>query len=231
MIITHRNVKSIKLDEGALTTAIASILEDNTVSDSERRLAMLTCYGDALSNAKSEIRRRFDLGQDGVRTARATCRVMDQLIRVMWVSAANVYPVANPTAGERMAVVAVGGYGRGRLAPSSDIDLMFLIPYKLAPHSEQLIEHLLYLLWDLGLKVGQATRSLEECVRLSLQDITVRTAVLEARFVAGDRDLFSALTRRFRSKVVKGTETDFVEAKLAERDRRHSRLGGSRYVL
>ena len=231
MTEVRRNARTDKLDDGALLTAVTSILDDRGVGDSGRRSAMLECYGEALKHARSEIRRRFDVDQDGVRTARATCRVMDQLIRVMWEAATRIYPVANPTSGERIAVVAVGGYGRGRLAPASDIDLMFLIPYKLAPHSEQLIEHLLYMLWDLGLKVGHATRSLEDCVRLSLLDINVQTAVLEARFVYGDRGLFSTLTRRFRSKVVKGTESDFVEAKLAERDRRHRRLGGSRYVL
>jgi len=222
---------TVKLDEGALFTAVTAILEDRAAGDGERHSAMRECYGEALKHARNEVRWHFDIDQDGARAAREICCIMDQLICVMWKSATYIYPVANPTLGERITVVAVGGYGRGRLAPASDIDLMFLVPYKVPPHSEQLIEHLLYMLWDLGLRVGHATRSLEGCVRLALSDITVRTAVLEARFVCGDRGLFSTLTRRFRSKVVKGTELDFVEAKLAERDRRHKRLGGSRYVL
>ncbi len=229
--MARRKKTNSVLDQAALATAITAILEDRDMAESERRAAMLARYDEAFGRAAGEVRRRFEVDQDGIRAARSTCRLVDHLLRVMWDVAANLYPVANPTAGERIAVVAVGGYGRGRLAPSSDIDLMFLIPYKLTPHSEQLIEHLLYMLWDLGLKVGHATRSLDDCVRLSLQEITIRTAVLEARFVSGDRRLFSTLQRRFRAKVVAGTESDFVEAKLAERDRRHERLGGSRYVL
>ena len=219
------------LDREALVAVMTPILEDRDMADGDRRAAMLAAYIAAFDGTANEIRRGFEASQDGIGTARATCRLVDHLLRVMWDAAAYLYPVANPTAGERIAVVAVGGYGRGRLAPSSDIDLMFLIPYKPTPHSEQAIEHLLYMLWDMGLKVGHATRSLDDCVRLSLQDITIRTAVLEARFVCGDRRLFSTLRRRFGAKVVAQTESDFVEAKLAERDRRHRRLGGSRYVL
>ena len=227
---SHRMTPSAFVQE-ALTGAVASILNDRNLADGERRAAMLKRYSAAFTSAARGIRSRFEADQDGVKTARATCRLVDHMLRAMWDAAAHLYPAANPTAGERLAVVAVGGYGRGRLAPSSDIDLMFLIPYKLPPHSEQLIEHLLYMLWDMGLKVGHATRSLDDCVRLSLQDITIRTAVLESRFVCGDRRLFSTLQRRFRAEVVAQTESNFVEAKLAERDRRHGRLGGSRYVL
>ena len=229
--MARRSMTTNVLDREALVAVITSILEDRDMADGDRRADMLAAYIAAFDGAASEIRRRFEAKQDGTGTARATCRLVDQLLRVMWDAAAYLYPAANPTAGERIAVVAVGGYGRGRLAPSSDIDLMFLIPYKLTPHSEQAIEHLLYMLWDMGLKVGHATRSLDDCVRLSLQDITIRTAVLEARFVCGDRRLFSTLRRRFGAKVVAQTGSDFVEAKLTERDRRHRRLGGSRYVL
>ena len=91
---------------------------------------------------------------------------MDQLIRTLYdFTTQHVFPLANPSAGERLALVAVGGYGRGELAPCSDIDLLFLLPYKLTPHGEQVVEFMLYRLWDLGLKVGHATRSVDECIR------------------------------------------------------------------
>ncbi|MGB0631682.1 MAG: [protein-PII] uridylyltransferase, partial [Alphaproteobacteria bacterium] len=96
---------------------------------------------------------------------------------------------------------------------------------------EQVIEYILYLLWDLKLKVGQATRSIDECVRLARSDLTIRTAMLESRYLWGDRKLFNELRRRFYAEVADDTGPEFVEEKLAERDTRHEKMGGSRYVL
>ncbi len=108
---------------------------------------------------------------------------------------------------------------------------MFLLPYKQTPHTEQVIEFLLYLLWDLGLKVGQATRSVAECLRYAKADLTIRTALLEARYVWGEQALYTELKTRFEAEIVRGTAAQFVEAKLAERDARHQRVGDSRYQL
>jgi [protein-PII] uridylyltransferase len=143
----------------------------------------------------------------------------------------NVYPSDNPTASERMAIVAVGGYGRGTLAPGSDVDLLFLLPYKQTPWGESVVEFILYILWDLGLKVGHATRNVTECIRLSRSDMTIRTAILETRYVWGDRALFHDLVGRFGEEVVKGTGPEFIAAKLAERDARHRQQGQSRYLV
>ena len=82
----------------------------------------------------------------------------------------------NPSEAERMAIVATGGYGRGLLAPGSDIDLLFLLPYKQTAWGESVAEAILYCLWDLGLKVGHATRSVDECIRQAKADMTIRTA-------------------------------------------------------
>ena len=133
---------------------------------------------------------------------------------------------------ERMAIVAVGGYGRGTLAPGSDVDLLFLLPYKQTPWGESVVEFILYLLWDLGLKVGHATRSVAECIRLSRSDMTIRTAILEARHVCGEREpVRRAGDRASTSEVVKGTGPEFIAAKLAERDERHRPQGASRYLV
>ncbi|MDQ4059678.1 MAG: [protein-PII] uridylyltransferase, partial [Pseudomonadota bacterium] len=132
---------------------------------------------------------------------------------------------------ERLAIVATGGYGRGTLAPGSDIDLLFLLPYKQTPWGESVVEYVLYMLWDMGLKVGHASRSLDECIRLARADMTIRTAVLEARHLWGEAALSEELGRRFEREVVKGTAAAFVAAKLAEREERLRRVGASRYLV
>ena len=130
-----------------------------------------------------------------------------------------------------MAVVATGGYGRGLLAPGSDIDLLFLLPYKQTAWGESVAETILYCLWDMGLKVGHATRSINECIRQAKADITIRTAVLESRYLFGDRKLFDEMVARFDKDVAQGTAPEFVAAKLAEREERHRRAGQSRYLV
>jgi [protein-PII] uridylyltransferase len=186
----------------------------------------------ALAAGRAEIRRRFEVSGDGAAVMRAQCHLIDQLILALHDAVTReIYPLANPTKGEHLAIVAVGGYGRGELAPASDIDLLFLLPYKQTPYTEQVVEYLVYLLWDLGLKIGQATRSVEECLRQAKSDMTVRTALLEARFLCGDPGLYRELKRRFDGGIRKGGAVDFVEAKLAEREARHQRTGGSRYRL
>jgi [protein-PII] uridylyltransferase len=184
------------------------------------------------SAGRAEIRRRFETAGDGAAAMRAQCLLIDELIRALHdVVTGEIYPLPNPTKGEHLAIVAVGGYGRGELAPYSDIDLLFLLPYKPTPHTEQVVECLLYLLWDLGLKIGQATRSVEECLRQAKTDLTIRTGLLEARFLTGEQALYRELRRRFDSGIVRGAAAEFVAAKLAERDERHRRAGDSRYQL
>ena len=104
-----------------------------------------------------------------------------------------------------MAVVATGGYGRGLLAPGSDIDLLFLLPYKQTAWGESVAEALLYCLWDMGLKVGHATRTVSECIRQAKADMTIRTTLLEARYLLGDVRLYNELTARFDKEVAQGT--------------------------
>jgi [protein-PII] uridylyltransferase len=108
---------------------------------------------------------------------------------------------------------------------------MFLLPYKLMPRGEQVVEYMLYMLWDMGLKVGHATRSIDEAIRLAKADMTIRTSLLEARWIWGNQVLFEQFKARFAKDVIAGTGPAFVEAKLAERDARHQRMGDTRYVL
>ncbi len=164
--------------------------------------------------------------------AERLCFMQDEIIRILFeLATKHLYPSVNPSAAERMAIVATGGYGRGLLAPGSDIDLLFLLPYKQTAWGELIAEAILYCLWDMGLKVGHATRSIAECVRQAKADMTVRTAILETRYLFGDRKLYDELVTRFDKEIVQSTAAEFVAAKLAEREERHRRAGQSRYLV
>jgi [protein-PII] uridylyltransferase len=219
------------IDRRALAEALAQAIGDVPASAIDRSV-LLPPLKAALARGRAEIRRRFDADGTAIRPAGEQCFLIDQLIRALYdLATETIYPLANPTAGEKMAIVAVGGYGRGEMAPFSDVDLLFLLPYKQTPHTEQVIEFLLYLLWDLGLKVGQATRTVADCMRYAKADLTIRTALIEARYVWGEQALYTELKQRFESEILRGTAAQFVEAKLAERDARHVRVGDSRYQL
>jgi [protein-PII] uridylyltransferase len=187
----------------------------------------------ALAEGRAKSHERLEQGAHrGRACAESLSYLQDTIIRELYGFATRrVFPAPNPSGAERLAIAAVGGYGRGTLAPGSDIDLLFLLPYKQTPWGESVVEYMLYVLWDLGLKVGHATRSIADCIRLSREDFTIRTSLLEARFVHGDKALFEELESRFDAEVVKGTGNEFVEAKLAERDVRHQRAGESRYLV
>jgi [protein-PII] uridylyltransferase len=197
------------------------------------RTAALAHIKAAFQEARNRVRTRVETGGvSGVVAARALSELQDLLIQAIYDFATkHFYYAQNPTESERLAIVATGGYGRGQLAPGSDIDLLFIRPFKQTAWGESVIEFVLHMLWDLGLKVGNATRSLAECTRLAKQDLTIRTALLEARFLWGDRGLYDELRKRFWAEVAKGSEQDYVEAKLAEREERHRRQGESRYLV
>lgn len=196
------------------------------------RFPLLAALRNALKEGRVEVQSRFQargLGEDCVRE---NCYLADRIVSVLAdFTNQHIFPSPNPTAGEVFDIVATGGYGRGELAPFSDIDLLFLLPYKQTPRVEQVVEYMLYILWDLGLKVGHAVRSVDECIRQSKADFTIRTGILESRYLWGARRLYSELKARFEREVMIGTGPEFVEAKLAERDSRHHKLGDSRYVL
>ena len=197
------------------------------------RAAILTELRKTLEDGRAEARHLLLTSKDGMACARLLSARMDELIAVVHDYVTHhLYLADNPSQSERIAIIAVGGYGRGTLAPGSDVDLLFLLPYKQTPWVESVVEAMLYLLWDLRLKVGHSTRSVEECVREAKADMTVRTALLETRFLLGNTALYAELERRYQKDVVDGTAAQFVQAKLAEREARVNRSGGvSRYVV
>ena len=198
-----------------------------------RRRLLLPALRHWLDDARAAIRTRFEADNDAEAVVSGRCRLIDALFQgLLDLALAKVFRLANPTAGERLAVVAVGGYGRGELAPYSDVDLLFLHPYKRTAHTEQMIEFLLYRLWDLGLKVGQATRSIDDCLRTRPRRPRRSARVCSRRASCGATPVcstsFASASRARRSTAA---ARPFVEAKLAERDARHQRTGDSRYLL
>ena len=212
-------------DRRALAGAIRRLGRDD-------RKGVLEVMRRARDQGREALRRRLEAGASGAEIVAAQTTLIDQLLRVLLDRAAEVlYPLPNPTTANRLSLVAVGGYGRGDLSPHSDIDILFLHPYKLTARSEQIIEHLLYMMWDLGFTVGHATRSVADCLGRARDDMTIRTSVLESRRVWGDQALYDGFRQRFLAELVPGTEAEFVAAKMRERDVRHVRAGDSRYLL
>ena len=201
-------------------------------TSAEARPAVLDRCKRLVKAARQQAREQLEADGKGRKCAHGLARFQDELIALLFdYTVAHVYRATNPSDAERMAVVATGGYGRGLLAPGSDIDLLFLLPYKQTPWGESVAEYMLYLLWDLGFKVGHATRTVDECLKMAQQDMTIRTALLDIRLVHGDAQLFAELTDRLRREVVQGTARTFIDGKLAERDERHRRAGESRYLV
>ncbi|MFO1035392.1 MAG: [protein-PII] uridylyltransferase [Geminicoccaceae bacterium] len=212
------------LDHAGVRSAIAA--------PAEAQAQLLDRMRSALTDGRAELRTYFESGGNAEVVHVELARLIDSLVQgALDYADRRLYGTTNPTTGERLALVAVGGYGRAELAPQSDIDVLFLCSYKRTPHSEQMAEFLLYKLWDLGLKVGQSTRSVQDCVKLAKTDLTIQTALLEGRLVWGSKELFADLQRSFNKEILQGREAEFVEAKLAERDQRHQRMGDSRFLL
>ena len=201
-------------EESAVRTAVVAALKDARNSGRE-----------AIAQALSE--RPFD--------APGACHayrwLTDRIIETVFdVARHRLHPKPNPTESERLAIFAVGGYGRGEMAPHSDVDLLFLTPYKITPWAESVIESMLYILWDLKLKVGHASRTVKDCLRLGAKDFTIRTAMLENRFLSGDERLAEELDTALWDELFKGSEKAFITAKLDERDARHEKQG-QRYMV
>ncbi|MCL6250148.1 [protein-PII] uridylyltransferase [Altererythrobacter sp. KTW20L] len=219
------------IDRRALVAAIAEIVEAEGAAAARRPIT--TLLKQALDDGRAELARRLEARPAaGHEITHGQAFLVDQIIRLVHDHVVDdLYPVANRSSGERLALFAVGGYGRGEMAPYSDVDIAFITPAKPTAWCEQVIESMLYFLWDLGLTVGHSSRSLDEMVRQARGDLTIRTAILEGRYLWGDKDVYRMAEERFWGEVVPGSEGQFVAEKLAERDARHKRMGDSRYVV
>src|SRR5262245_61874662 len=166
-------------------------------------------------------------GASGQESLQAHARVVDDLVKSL---TKLITSDTNGLAATPFVVVALGGYGRGELHPSSDIDLMVVHDGELSPYVQRVTQELLYTLWDLGLQLGHSLRSLDDCVAMARTDLPSRTSMQEARLVAGDRRLFTRFGRVLRENVYRRDFEQFLAATLAERDQRYRKYGASPYI-
>ncbi len=209
-------------DAEAVNARILERLGD-AADDKALRAAAVSVLREAQAAGRAAIADAFLLcPRDARQTVRAYAWLTDGIVRTVFqLAVTRLHPRPNPTQSERLAVLAVGGYGRAEMAPFSDVDLLFLTPYKITGWAESVIESMLYMLWDLHLKVGHSSRTVKDCIRLGREDYTIRTALLENRFIDGYEPLAQTLKERLRADLFRGSAADFIEAKLAERDTRH----------
>ncbi len=189
--------------------------------------AVKTLLAKALSRSRMAARARLEAGAKGHAIAGELSRGADAMVQALFQQARS----QSAEADEPMAILAVGGYGRGELAPFSDLDLLFLRPGKLTPFVRGVTGQILHALWDLGLKVGQASRTVEESLKLAREDVTIQTTLLDARLLAGDAALADTHLARFRKEVASRDHAGYIAAKLCERDERHARIGAARYMV
>ncbi len=184
-----------------------------------------------LKEGQATIRACHEAGASGRRVLELRTALIDGLIaRLLALAEADFFREHMPVK-ERLAVAAVGGYGRGEMNPASDVDVMFLYPWKASPYVQTVSERVLYALWDLGLEVGNAVRRISDAVKMAQQDLTVRTAFLDSRFIAGDHRLFDEYEQVIQKEVLYKDVAKFIDDKVRELRQRHEKFGGSVYIL
>ncbi|NNF84609.1 MAG: bifunctional uridylyltransferase/uridylyl-removing protein, partial [Deltaproteobacteria bacterium] len=167
----------------------------------------------------------------GTDACRKYANAMDNVLRALHDRAREKFLSSSPDLKYRMAVIAVGGYGRRELCPKSDIDLLFLHSYKVDPYVEAMMEWILYPLWDLGLDVGHSVRNIKETIKMAAMDDSIRTALLDFRFVAGDETFFRESGDEIEKFLFFNNADQFIEKKLTEMRNRHAKYGETVYVL
>ncbi len=218
------------IDQLALQNRLQELAVENPNSKSE----ILAVLKETRQSAMDEAIALFERGRHGgIETARLIAAIHDEIIKALFhVCTMHVIPKPEGKTTKMLAICAVGGFGRGEMAPGSDLDLLFLLPDKKGQkYAEAVTEYMLYMLWDMGLKVGQSIRTLDQNIQLAKTDQTILTALLDLRFVCGNQPLAEKLFVKFKRDITKGKGRAYIAAKLEERDIRHDRAGNSRYVI
>ena len=220
------------VDGWRLRVQLSTAAQTYRGDDTALRAAALNILKSALFRGRMIAQERLENGGGGLDCAELLAAVQDVVISALYdFTLQHIFRVHNRTNAERLTICATGGYGRNALAPSSDIDLMFIRAVKESAWAESVIEYVLYMLWDMGLKVGHASRTIPECLRAAKEDFTIRTSVLETRYICGDEDLLKELNTRLRNELFNNSIPEFVAAKMKERDNRHRKMGESRYMV
>ncbi len=218
-------------DQAAIRQQLETLIK-TAPNERDIRALTISCLSEAQKTGRSRIAESFLTHPFKSRAVTRSYTYLTDCLVAMAFEVANghIHKLNTPTKGERLTLLAVGGYGRAEMAPFSDVDLLFLTPYKITPWAESVIESMLYILWDLRLKVGHASRTIKDCLRLGKEDYTIRTALLENRYLVGHAPLGRELNNALSTQLFQGSEVEFIEAKLAERDQRHKKQG-LRYVV
>ncbi len=225
-----RSAPSTLFDRDEIEAQLERLRAETRGDEAAFRRGAVEAFAAALKAGRAEAQRALEEGGRGRACARALSDLEDEIIRAIHDMAARLVRPGGSKAAPPT-ILAVGGYGRGMLAPGSDIDLLFLIDDEKNAAGAKLIETILYVLWDLKQKVGHATRTIDECLRQARADMTIRTSVLEARLIMGEAKKLETLRARFDKEIVAKTASEFVTAKLGERDARVRRAGESRYLV
>jgi [protein-PII] uridylyltransferase len=214
--------------EQVLAHAASSLAATGT----RRPTEVLPLYKKFLKVEEHRLRLKHQAGGGGREICALRAELVDVLLQYVF-GAAAISARGNGAAKIPLALIALGGYGRGELNPFSDIDVMLLHRQGkkgISPHLEEMVQQVLYLLWDSGFKVGHSTRSIKEAVAQANEDMRTKTAMLESRFLAGDADLAREFRRQFRSKCVNGYEREYVELRIQDQVARHKKFGDSVYL-
>ncbi|MGA2030559.1 MAG: [protein-PII] uridylyltransferase, partial [Verrucomicrobiota bacterium] len=169
-------------------------------------------------------------GADGREICLGRAAILDALLRHLWESARGSLSPQAQNEFPPLALVAIGGYGRAELNPHSDIDFMFLHDGQIAankplPYLSKLIDGVLYPLWDVGLKVGHAVRSIDDCVKVANTDMQSKTSLIEARLIIGDAALFEKFQKAVVAKCVIGFEEEYIALRLEDQATRRTKYG------
>ena len=197
-----------------------------------RPTEVLPLYKKFLKIEEHRLRLKHQAGGGGREICARRADLVDVLLQRIF-TAATAAAGSEERAKLPLALVALGGYGRGELNPFSDVDVMLLHGQnaaKVSPYLEQTVEQILYLLWDIGFKVGHSTRSIKEAITQANRDMRTKTAMLESRYLAGDAELAREFRDQFRSKCVAGNERRYVEMRMQDQIARHKKFGDSVYM-
>jgi len=212
-----------------LEKVLAHAEDQLALAGKQRPTEVLSTYKKFLKLEEHRLRLKHQAGGGGREICARRGELVDVILRHVFAAAANAVGQSETS----LALIALGGYGRGELNPFSDVDVMLLhgdAAGKVSPYVEEMAEQILYLLWDIGFKVGHSTRSMKEALAQANRDMLTKTAMLESRFLAGDRVLAREFRNQFRTKCVIGSEREYVELRMRDQEARHRKFGDSVYM-